>query len=155
MKTKIALIGLGNIGKRHLQAVSKSANVSKIMCLDTDAGSCESLKPFCEENGIPLEKIELHRNLDTIIGKISRNTIAIVATTAPGREGILQRLMLRRPLSVIAEKPLCINKEEYDSIRFTSESLKVPVYVNLARRIFGFYNAILNDTKTAKKKSKK
>jgi predicted dehydrogenase len=142
MKINIAIIGLGNIGKRHLQAVSRLDFFEEINCYDIMEISLNSVSDFCEKNMIKTEKIKLVFQFDDLLKKISQNTIVIVATIAKGRYGVLKTIIDRNPLAVIAEKPLCQNIMEYEDIVNYSKKNGTNIFINFSRHCYSAYQTI-------------
>ncbi len=140
MKINIVIIGLGNIGKRHLQAVSRLNNCEKFVCYDV--ANVESVKEFCSKNGISTENIRLTSSFDDAINAVNTETVVIVATTAKGRAGIIEKVMMKRPLAIIGEKPLTQNLAEYEQLVKLADQTKVPVYCNFPKHMYPFYQRI-------------
>lgn len=142
MKIKAAIIGLGNIGKRHLQAISKLNSLEKIQCFDIDKNALDSVFSFCKENGSHFNNIELTMDFEKILKEITKDTLVIIATTAKGRKQLIEKVIIKNPLAIISEKPLCQSLEEYDEIKNLSKRNNVHIYVNFNRRLFPVYQQL-------------
>ncbi|NQU17108.1 MAG: Gfo/Idh/MocA family oxidoreductase [Candidatus Saganbacteria bacterium] len=152
MKNNIVIIGMGNMGKRHLQAVANLSIIGEILCYDISHGSLDSVPAFLKENNICNNNIRTTISFDEIIKAINAETIVIIATTAQGRHQIIANVITLRPLAIIAEKPLCQSIDEYEMIMALSRDTNVPLYVNFPRHMYGFYREIYESLKGSKAK---
>lgn len=150
MKTKIAIVGIGNIGKRHLQAVSRLPGLGCVTCFDLNRETLDGVRPFCTENQLNFNELAVTGDYRRLLDSLDAGTIVIVAATAQGRQPLLDDILGRRPLAVIAEKPLCQNRREYENILAAAEKNGVPLYVNLNRHLFSFYRQIKEELKGKK-----
>ncbi len=153
MKNNIVIIGTGNIGKRHLQAVGNLKPASGIVCYDNIEESLNSVHTFCKANGIDTNALEIRKDYKGALEAITPDSIVVIATTAKGRKDILFDVLAKRPKAVIAEKPLCQSDEEYNQILAASKTNNVPVYVNFPRHVFEFYKGIKEEIRDAKHKT--
>lgn len=153
MKTNIVIIGTGNIGRRHLQAVSALDLPAGIACYDSRPDALESLPGFCAENGVDVSRIQVIEKIEELNRAVTKETAVIVATTAKGRKDIIASLIARQPLAILAEKPLCQSLKEYDQIVSLAAKYRVPVYVNFSRHMLDFYQDIHSQINDAKRKS--
>ncbi|MCR8667207.1 Gfo/Idh/MocA family oxidoreductase [Aestuariibaculum sp. M13] len=142
---KIILIGTGNIGKRHLQAVINSNLVSEIYCYDLYQDALKSIPEFCQSNEIPKDKIFLEGSFEEILKKIDENSIVIVATTANGRMELLVPIIQRKPKAIVLEKPVVQYKEQYEELEKLAEQLAVNIYVNFIAHAQNFYKRIYKE----------
>ncbi|MCK5613628.1 Gfo/Idh/MocA family oxidoreductase, partial [Candidatus Pacearchaeota archaeon] len=153
MKIDIFIFGMGNMGKRHFQAISHLDYYNKIYCFDISQEAIASVKDFCSENDLDEASLVLMNDFDEMILKISKDSIVIVSTTANGRVELLESVMSKRPKVIMAEKPLCQNLEEYEKILYMSEENDVPIYINFPRHRYPFYQRIFSDLKNLKQQS--
>jgi len=144
MRNKLVIIGLGNIGKRHLQAAAKVEGLAEIVGFDVSADAIKSIPSFCSVNGIKFDRIKTIGDRPEMLASIDPGAIVIVATTARGRVPLLEDIIARRPLAVIAEKPLCQNGPEYEKIIKVAADSGVNIYVNFPRHAFPAYRDIFN-----------
>jgi len=149
MKNNIVIIGTGNIGKRHLQAVGNLRIAAGIVCYDNIEESLNSVHPFCKANNIDTDHLDIRTDYKNTLDAITPDSIVVIATTAKGRKDILLDVLAKRPKAVIAEKPLCQSDEEYKQILVASKANNVPVYVNFARHAFEFYKKIKQEIRGA------
>ena len=142
MKNNIVIIGTGNMGKRHLQACAKSSDELEVICFDSNNAALQSVPEFCQKNNIKTAQLILAKSLTEVLSFIKDKTIVIVATTAQSRQTILAEVIKRKPLCVIAEKPLTQTLSEYESVRALASAMTVPVYINFTRHLYDFYQEI-------------
>lgn len=152
MKNNIVIIGTGNIGKRHLQAVGNLKMADGVVCYDNIEASLNSVHPFCKANNIDAEHLDIRADYKNTLDAITPGSIVVIATTAKGRKDILLDVIAKRPKAVIAEKPLCQSDEEYKQILAASKAGSVPVYVNLTRHSFDVYKRIKREIIAAKER---
>src|ERR1700761_5732373 len=127
---KVIVIGTGNIGKRHIQAIYKSELDFKILAYDIFESSLLSVNDFCSSNNLDLERISLIDNFESLLEHIDGNSIVIVATTAFGRKEILESVLAKQPAAIIVEKPVVQSDADYLQIQALAAEKNVPVYVN-------------------------
>ena len=142
---KIIVIGTGNIGKRHIQAISNLKIKYKLICYDHLEESLISLKKFIRENNIKLKNLKIENKFEKTINNIDNKTIIILATTANQRKEILEKIIQKKPLSIIIEKPVCQKEEDYNSIIRLKNKLNIPIYVNFPRHSSPTYKKIFSE----------
>ena len=150
MINKIIIIGLGNMGKRHLQAGARLDYIEQIFCYDREPSALASVPAFCLEYGINDKTLSFTSDFIDVLGAITKDSLVIIATTAGGRAEMLGRVIAKTPGAIIAEKPLCQSGEEYEKILTASKARNVPVYLNFTRHAYPFYREIKNALKGAK-----
>ena len=142
MKTKIVIIGLGNIGKRHMQAALALDRVTEIVCYDVNQEALDTLEVFGRDNSLDITRVKLEPSWEKVLRHITPEVIVIIATTAQGRISLLQAVIGLHPMAVICEKPVCQSLDEYDEIIQFTDSHKVAVYCNFPRHMYKFYREI-------------
>ena len=147
---KVIVIGTGNIGKRHIQAIYKSELDFKILAYDIFKDSLLSVTEFCSNNNLDLNRITLVDDFESLLSQIDNNTIVIVATTAFGRKEILESVLAYQPAAIVAEKPVVQNDSDYLYIQSLAAEKNVPVYVNFIAHAQHFYQEIYENVKNSK-----
>lgn len=147
---KVIVIGTGNIGKRHIQALYKSELDFKIVAYDFIKDSLLSVNQFCISNGLDVERISLIEDLSLLTEQIDSTSVVIIATTASGRMELLEPVLNRRPAAVIIEKPVVQNESDYLSIQALAAKVGVPIYVNFIAHAQHFYREIYENVKDSK-----
>ena len=149
--SNILLIGAGNIGSRHLQAL-KAVNIPlNITVIDPNP---DSLK-IAEErySSMPLghheHTIQYLQNYDNVKGDYD---IAIIATHSNNRRMIIEQIITKfRIKSFILEKILFDKKEDYSLIKELLDKHNCQAWVNCTRRIIPFYKDKIKDWYNNKK----
>jgi len=152
MKTKVVIIGTGNIGRRHMQALNNIHEKVEIIGYDISSSCLDAAKTFCVENSFKV-KFDTADSIEKALGSIDKDSIVIIATIAKGRVDILKKVIEKHPLAVIAEKPLCQSEKEYNEALEYSKKNNVPVYINFSRHTMSFYKKIAHEMKGMKEKT--
>lgn len=147
---KVIVIGTGNIGKRHIQALYKSELDFKIIAYDFIKDSLLSVNQFCISNNLDLGRISLIEDIDLLTEQIDSTSVVIIATTASGRVELLEPVLNRLPAAVIIEKPVVQSESDYLSIQALAAKLGVPIYVNFIAHAQHFYREIYENVKDSK-----
>ena len=138
----ILLIGLGNIGKRHLEGVLKINKRLNIYIFDIKKTITKNLAK--KINKKKFHKVFSLRNLNEA-NKIKSYKLIILSTTANSRADILNKIKFKSKYWLI-EKPLAQSLPELNKIYKIFKNNKL-CYVNLARENFKVYNFIKNKFK--------
>ena len=142
---RIVLIGTGQIGKRHLQAMSNLTINIEILCYDYNKNSLDTIKTFITQNSIVFKNIYYFRDYNQLLNKIDSNTIVVIATTANGRFDILNDVLLKKPKAVVSEKPLTQSAKEFSLALKRSSEVNIPVYVNFFTHLQTYYQEIFEN----------
>jgi predicted dehydrogenase len=140
---KVLLIGLGNIGRRHLEGLNKSKldfivyvydyNTNLYKDIDHKLNSKRTV--FLESLDIPNDNVS-PENID----------VAIVATSSLGREKLIRKLMLRFKIkNLILEKVVFQQVESYLDFVSVFEENNINCYVNCQRRVMKSYKTLRNE----------
>ena len=111
------MIGCGNIGSRHLQAVIKVKGVTSVEIVEPNIKSQKTAKlrlNKIEFNKLK-QKIFWHKSLSTIK---NQSDLVIVATNSKGRVDLIQKLLELGHRKFIVEKMVCQSVEEYKKLLF-------------------------------------
>lgn len=147
---RIIIIGIGNIGKRHLQAISNLSIEFEVFCYDKMKTAMYSVPDFCANNNIKIKNLHYLYSINDVEKKINNTTIVILSATSKNRIDTLKMVLNKNPLSIIAEKPLVQNLTDYEQIMRISKKNKVPIYINFIARVQPFYQKIYEDVKEEK-----
>jgi hypothetical protein len=138
---KICLIGCGNVGSRHLQAISR---LSFPVEIDVVEPSFESQKLGKKR----LDEIEYDKNFHKVswfkeIQELeNKYELTIVATTATGRANLLCELADLGHLRFLIEKMVCQSDEEYEEILKKFHKKNIKGWVNTNPRCFSSYQKL-------------
>jgi len=136
---KVAIIGAGNIGSRHLQALKNVSFPLDITVIDPNP---ESLKIAKERyDSIPLGKekhtINYLKNIEKIHDEFE---VAIIATHSNIRRMVIEQLLAKYHIkSFILEKILFNKTEDYSIISDLLKDHNCQAWVNCTRRTIPFY----------------
>ncbi len=136
---KIALIGAGQLGSRHLQGLAKSELYISIEVVEPFEGSRNIAKQRFEE--IPtnekIKEINFYENISQLSEELD---VVIVATNADVRFNVVKELLKNKKITnLILEKVLFQKIEEYEKIEELLEKTNTKCWVNHPRRMYPFY----------------
>jgi len=138
----LGLIGSGQLGSRHLQAI---ANIDLPIEIDVVDPSCESLKiakvRFEELPKNPnVKRISFFNSINDLHSEID---LCIVATNSDVRAIVTEELLLKKKVKyLILEKILFQTENEYETIGNLIERYNVKTWVNCPRRMLSVYRQI-------------
>ena len=137
----VALIGCGNIGFRHLQAITSGAEPATVTVVEPNVAAHERINEYIEQEAgssskdvvLVTEMPESPRAFDLVV----------VATTTDTRRAVVDALLDRHQVKVlILEKVLFPRVADLEEIGKRLENLGVTTFVNCGRRTFPGYKAI-------------
>lgn len=150
MFKSVCIIGVGNIGSRHLQALAKITDSLFIYAVDPSTDSLKMAKSLYEEVHIPEIKhqVKYMQDLDSISFPID---IAIIATNSNIRSLVTKKLLDKTSVKyIIFEKVLFTKSEEYGEMQTLLSQKKCKAWVNCSRRTMPFYTKLKDDVKNQK-----
>jgi hypothetical protein len=139
MKNTIAIVGSGQLGSRHLQALSKSDY--NIFVVDSSEESLAIAKSrFDEVNSGFNGNINYQTQISELPEQID---VCIVATSSKVRARVIESLLENsRVTYLVLEKVLFTTLPEYDTIGTLLEATGTKAWVNCPRRLYPVYNRI-------------
>ena len=135
----IAIIGAGNLGSRHLQALALTEIPLAIQVVDPSKDSLDIAKKRWEEmKENPLVKsLSFHENISDLNPDLD---VVIVATSSKPRCTIVKQLLAKCRVSyMILEKVLFPQLSDYDEVQRLIADKNIKVWVNCGRRNTSFY----------------
>lgn len=141
MKT-IVLIGAGQLGSRHLQALSKVRFKTNIEVVDPFPASLEVAQArFNEMQSNPnISDISFYSSVSELSHNID---LAIIATNADIRAQVIRTLLKHCDVkNLVLEKVLFQKSHEYTEIQAVLEEKNVKAWVNHPRRMFPYYSKL-------------
>lgn len=135
---KITIIGCGQMGSRHLQAIVRLNYPLKIQVVERNASNINLVKQSLREVLPKKHFIEVEWYKD-IAEMDSLPDITIVATKAQGRSELLKRLVEMGHDRFLVEKMVCQSKDEYEDLLEVFENDHLKCWVNCVRPYFPFY----------------
>ena len=144
MKT-VTLVGCGNIGVRHLQALLNIKEPLNIQVMARSSVSQKRAKDTINNSSFNTGhiSIEWHTSVDTL----QKADLCIVATTAIGRTEVLLKLLERDNKIFLIEKLVCQSDQEYLKLLDAFSSRKAKGWVNCYRRYCPFYRELKDELK--------
>lgn len=139
---KIAIIGVGQLGSRHLQGIKKSVNELEIWAVDSNKESLSIAQSRYEEISDSNIKKYIHyiESMELLPEELD---IVIIATSSKPRAAIIKKLLSCKKVSfLILEKFLFCSLNDYDEIASILKDKKVTTFVNTPRRLWNGYKAI-------------
>lgn len=143
---KIYIIGAGQLGSRHLQALRKVKTSLSIKVIDP---SRESLK-VAEERYREIDGIDHPIEFLTNIAKNNEAIdLAIIATNSNVRRKVVEELLISsRVKYFVLEKLLFTKKEDYQSVGQLLKKSRSKAWVNCSMRSMPFYYDIKKNIKS-------
>ena len=136
---KIALIGAGQIGSRHLQALAKSEIPISVEVVSRSSQSLVKAKERFEEiqgSGFVknIKYLQAIKNLSNSID------IAIIATNADVRRNVIEELVqYKKTRFLLLEKVVFQSTQDFHEIIELLKINQVKAWVNCPRRMYPFY----------------
>jgi len=141
MSKNITIIGAGQLGSRHLQAL---ALVKDSICIQVVDTSQEALaiaeSRFNEVSATFSGKISFHTSIAALE---KEQEIVIVATGSKIRRSIIEELLAHAKVkSLILEKFLFVKEEDYSFVEQLLNEKQVATWVNCPRRMMSLYRTL-------------
>lgn len=135
----IVLVGAGNLGSRHLQALSRVQHSLSVTVIDPSEESLDIAKErwiqmACDTHSVRFTS-ELPRENDIYL--------AIIATNADVRLSVISELLSKNGVkNLILEKLLFTSEKDFKRFETIIEESRCSVFVNCAMRTMPFYYAM-------------
>ncbi|MCX6334699.1 MAG: Gfo/Idh/MocA family oxidoreductase [Bacteroidia bacterium] len=139
--TRIILLGVGNLGKRYIQAIARICNID-LFLYDISANAVQTVPEFLIPNGLKGLEYKIVSDFNQVLSLINENTLVIVATTSYGRADMLEKIICRIPGAIICEKPVAQKEKEYLKIMEPLAQNRILSFVDFTYRIQPFYQKI-------------
>lgn len=139
---KIALIGAGQLGSRHLQALAKINIPVMLQVVDPNKDSLKVARERYLE--IPdndnIHQIDFLTEIDGLNAEVD---LCIVATNADVRFTVFQELVTKKKVSyIVFEKIVFQSEKQFEDAKTLINQNGISCWVNCARRMFPIYNQI-------------
>lgn len=139
----IAIIGAGQIGSRHLQAMVNLEGTAKVQLVDPSEESLKIAKErffqVCQGDSNRIE-LKCYRSIDDLFEPID---LAIVATCSDVRAGVVKELTHKKEVkNLILEKVLFQTAAEYFEIDDLLRKKNISTWVNCWMREKSFYKKL-------------
>ncbi|MBD3271936.1 MAG: hypothetical protein GF384_05310 [Elusimicrobia bacterium] len=142
MSKKILVVGCGQLGSRHLQAVASLQEVSDIFVLDTNPSSLELGKKRISEISDINRAVAFHW-FDTIDDTIPKGDLCIVATQARDRCRLITRIADTLGYqNFFIEKIVSQSVADYEKLLTYAKNKNLTIWVNCKTRAYGIHTYI-------------
>ncbi len=138
----IAIIGAGQIGSRHLQALSQLNRFTNIQIVDPDYKSLERARErFLQvQKNKNIQKVEYLKNIADLNNKLE---LVIISTTSDIRRKVIENLLLQKKVRyIILEKVLFQKIEDFIIVNNLLVQNNIKAWVNCPRRMTYFYKQL-------------
>jgi predicted dehydrogenase len=142
---KIVLIGAGQLGSRHLQALAKTDFEVSIEVVEPDINAVATTKQrFLEMGGnSKIKDISFFNSIDNLSNELD---FVIIATNADVRYRIVKELLSKKNVKyLLLEKVLFQETDHYYKIQRLLSDTNTKCWVNHPRRMFPFYQQLKKD----------
>jgi hypothetical protein len=136
---RIAVIGAGQLGSRHLQGLARLELPCEIDVVDPSPGSLAVAQQRLAEmpQNAAIRAVRFHDSLQALPGLLD---YVVVATAADVRLNVLQSLLAAHDVRfMLLEKVLFQRLDDYGIAQTLLASRKVQAWVNCTRRLFPIY----------------
>lgn len=140
---RIAVVGAGQLGSRHLQGLSKLAVSCEIDVVDPSAASLETAKSRYAEmpTSVGVRAVRYHQSIAELPTALD---LVIIATSADIRMQVLEAILQRAKVRLmLIEKVLFQRAEEYERAERLLRTHGVRAWVNCPRREYPVYQELL------------
>jgi len=147
----IFIIGAGQLGSRHLQALKNSNNSLNVFIIDPSSESLNIANERYESMpGIDNNTVSYSKSLNDINCN-NKIDIVIIATAANVRANVTRDLLDKFEVkTIVFEKILFQKREDYNLISELLKSKNINSYVNCPMRMMSFYKEIQSSFKGTK-----
>lgn len=142
----VVIIGAGQLGSRHLQALALVSPEISIQVVDSSAEALSVAESRFKEVGSGFKgQISFHTSIAELPEEIS---VAIVATGSKVRRAVLEQLLDHsNVMYCILEKVLFTKEEDYVAVEKLLKQKNVKAWVNCPRRMMKVYQDIQKELK--------
>ena len=133
LSKNIVIIGAGNLGSRHLQALALTEIPLNVYVVDSFQKSLDIAKQRWEE--MPFNSLVQSVTFYKDIQELNNNfEVAIIATSSKPRRMVLENLLIKNKVRyAILEKVLFPCLEDFADVEITSFIKKCASYLNLKK----------------------
>lgn len=138
----IALIGAGNLGRRHIEGLLRLPQEKSIWVVDASPTSLEEARRLAspEGNGSPGNRMAFHTSIADLPEKLD---YVVIATSSNVRLDVMEQLLGGRTVRyMLLEKVLFQRKADYAAAAALIARKGAKVWVNTARRAMDIHQTI-------------
>ncbi|MGE4465986.1 Gfo/Idh/MocA family oxidoreductase [Sphaerochaeta sp.] len=146
---KVALVGAGQLGSRHLQGLASCLSAMDIFVVEPSAVACEVAEQRFNEIRVIGGKKTLEF-IGSVEGLPECLDVVIVATNSDVRFGVTHKLLTDHKVRfLILEKVLFQSVSEYERTSELLKEARTKCFVNHTRRCFPFYQQLKKELSAA------
>ena len=133
----IAIIGVGALGKRHLESVLKSSWPMDVYCVDVNS---HALDGFALEDSLGNKKLHFCTNVSRLPPRLDW---VLFAMSSAGRREMFDAIISKTATSyIVFEKVLFQREVDYEHVAAKLPDLGIKAWVNCARRVQDCYRQL-------------
>ena len=139
---KIILVGCGEVGSRHLQAIMRLKKRVEVIVVEPRKNAINIGKKRIEEipNNV-IHELTWYKRIDDIQ---KSSDLVIIATQATGRAKLISQLIETHHSRFLIEKMVCQSVTEYDLLLKKFKKYNAKGWVNINRHYFSSYVKLRN-----------
>lgn len=143
---QIAIVGAGQLGRRHLQGLLKAQMPMQIHVVDPVEASRQAVDALLSTTELlPQHSVSAHAGVETLPDRLD---LVVMATTAGQRLSALQQLLAHSAVRhLVLEKFLFNDSADYGTAAELLTQRGVPTWVNTPRRHFDLYKELRQQTR--------
>jgi UDP-N-acetyl-2-amino-2-deoxyglucuronate dehydrogenase len=143
-KFRIAVIGCGNVAKKHLKAIFQNQDMVRLVALaDTSEKAMKSLLAASRLTGIQKAGIPCYTDYNTMLEEQSPDIVCI--TTPSGTHAGIGLDAIRHGANLLLEKPMTLSLEEAQRLVEEAGNAGVKIALGHIYRFFPFVEQIVLD----------
>lgn len=149
MNNNIVIIGAGQLGSRHLQALKKVKNNLNITVVDNNESSLKISKERYEQiqSGMSDHKVEYTTEISSLNEDIA---VAIIATGSGSRRNVIETLYDKCDVKyMVLEKWLFRYTEDFSIVQQLIDKHDTKAWVNCTMRMMPYYKEVKDKLKDA------
>ena len=145
MTKNIVLVGCGNIGSRHIQALTKLPFKITLHLVEPSLESQNLTKSRLDEISLDnIDELVWHSSVEEPIPK---SDLTIIATQSIGRADLIKNLLENGHSRFLIEKIVCQSTEEYNSLNSKFQEFDAKGWINTNRRYMEPYRQLKDSIK--------
>ena len=143
---QVAIIGAGQLGRRHLQGLVKSTQALSVHVVDPSEASRRAVEDYvASPDSGALPPIQVHASIAALPPELS---LVVVATTANQRLAVIEQLARTAKVThLVLEKFLFNDSTQYAAAQALIAAHGMRAWVNTPRRHFGVYRELREQMK--------
>jgi predicted dehydrogenase len=138
----VAVIGSGNLGKRHIQSAVYAKGITNLYAIDPSLIALKEVSSIVDQEKIKEENITFSTitNVDALPDELD---LVIIATNSLIRLAVLKSVIAKCKVKYcILEKFLFPEKAQYEEARQLLSQHDIKTFVNTPRRVFSYYKSL-------------